>query len=80
MVTFGLYGQRRDRPIVSRAVDLPAAFERPTAEEIEAALQALGVAAINAKGARIGFASPVRDTVTGWVVSIDSRWAPPRSR
>ncbi|MBN9101788.1 MAG: cell division protein FtsK [Pseudonocardia sp.] len=71
VIALGVYGQRKDAPIVSRAVDLPAEYTRPTAEQIETALQSLGVAALTAKGARIGFASPVRDTVTGWVVSID---------
>lgn len=71
VVALGVYGQRRDAPIVSRAVDLPAEYHRPTAAEIEAALQTLGIAAITAKGAKVGFASPVRDTATGWVVSID---------
>ena len=67
----GVHGQRRDAPIVSRAVDLPAEYSRPTAEQIETALRSLGVPALSAKGARIGFASPVRDTATGWTVSID---------
>ncbi len=71
VVALGAHGQRRDAPILSRAVDLPAEYARPTAEQIETALQSLGVAALSAKGARIGFASPVRDTVTGWAVSID---------
>lgn len=71
VVTLGVYGQRRDAPIVTRAVDLPTEYQRPTAEQIETALQSLGVASLSAKGARIGFASPVRDISTGWVVSID---------
>lgn len=71
VVALGVHGQRKDAPIVSRAVDLPTEYVRPTAEQIETALQSLGIAAMNNKGAKIGFASPVRDISTGWVVSID---------
>ncbi|MDN5856284.1 MAG: cell division protein FtsK, partial [Actinomycetia bacterium] len=67
----GVHGRRVDVPLVSRAVDLPQEYTRPTAEQIETALRSLGVAALSAKGARVGFATPVRDTITGWTVSID---------
>lgn len=71
VVALGVHGQRRDAPIITRAVDLPAEYSRPTAVEIETALGTLGIAAITAKGAKVGFASPVRDTATGWAVSVD---------
>ena len=67
----GWHGQRRDAPILTRAVDLPIEYQRPTSEQIETALASLGIPALSGKGARIGFASPIRDTTTGWVVSID---------
>jgi DNA segregation ATPase FtsK/SpoIIIE and related proteins len=71
VVALGLHGQRRDAPIVSRAVDLAAVGVRVTSELITTALQSLGVPVLSARGAQIRFPAPIRDIGTGWVASID---------
>lgn len=66
---FGIYGQRADKPIVTRAVDMPVAFVRLTSEVIERALRALPIGGLG-KG-EIRFPAPIRDVSNGWVASVD---------
>jgi DNA segregation ATPase FtsK/SpoIIIE, S-DNA-T family len=69
VAALGIYGQRKDRPIVSRAVDLPVQHVRLTSELIETALRNLGVPALS-KG-EIRFPAPIRDVANGWQATID---------
>lgn len=69
VAALGIYGQRKDKPIVSPAVDMPVQHVRLTSEVIETALRNLGVPSLS-KGA-IRFPSPIRDIPNGWQASID---------
>jgi S-DNA-T family DNA segregation ATPase FtsK/SpoIIIE len=70
-VLFGLgaAGRRRDKPIVTRAVDLSPRTARLTSEIVERGLRSLGLAAL-AK-AEIRFTAPIVRDGPGWRAEVD---------
>lgn len=69
LLGLGAAGRKADKPIVTRAVDLPARAARLTSDIVEVGLRALGVAAL-AK-AEIRFVAPIIRDGPGWRAEVD---------
>lgn len=65
----GAAGRRKDKPIVSRAVDLPPRIQRLTSDIVERGLRACGLAPL-VKG-DIGFVAPIVRDGPGWRAEVD---------
>ncbi|WP_405890271.1 cell division protein FtsK [Streptomyces sp. NBC_00133] len=74
VAAFGFTGAPTDKPVITRAV-VPTEVEKPTANSIERALGALGIAEINKAlgkgGEGIKFPHPIRQDGPGWRADVD---------
>ena len=68
---FGKLGTPADRRVTDVATVNAAAPPRLTAEVVTRALQALGIAAMTAKGATIGYPAPITRDGPGWRADVD---------
>ncbi|GAA2850171.1 FtsK/SpoIIIE domain-containing protein [Pseudonocardia halophobica] len=71
VVVFGKLGTPADRRVTDVTTVTAAAPPRLTAEVVTRALQSMGIAAMNAKGASISYVAPITRDGPGWRADID---------
>ncbi|MDN5858960.1 MAG: cell division protein FtsK [Pseudonocardia sp.] len=71
VAVLGRIGQPADKPIVRSAFVNNQQAEKPTSEIVERALRSVGIGAMSAKDAKIGFPHPIRTDGPGWRADVD---------